>query len=166
MAQEKILYIGRHAKSSWDFPGRADIDRPLAERGIANAYDMANRMNDRGDKPGHIISSPANRALHTAIIFARQLKIPFSRLAINENLYMGGEDSILEVISRTDSGLDSLMIFGHNPDFTYLANYFLKDRIYNIPTCGLVRLNLGTPGWEGIRKAKLLDYVFDFPKKK
>jgi phosphohistidine phosphatase len=95
-------YLGRHAKSSWDFPGRADIDRPLAERGLINAYDMAQRMKKRGDKPQLIISSPANRALHTAIIFAKRAEDTSFRVMVNEDLYMAGEDSILQIIAGTD----------------------------------------------------------------
>jgi phosphohistidine phosphatase SixA len=30
----KTLYIVRHAKSSWDYSGVADTDRPLKEKGI------------------------------------------------------------------------------------------------------------------------------------
>lgn len=166
MVDEKILYIGRHAKSSWDYPGRTDIDRPLAERGVQNAYEMASRMKKSGDKPGLIISSPANRALHTAVIYARELNYAPGQIIINEDLYMGGEDAILQVISLVDDSIDSLMIFGHNPDFTYLANHFLNDRIYNIPTCGIVRLSFNVTKWEDIRRAVLTEHLFDYPKKK
>ena len=166
MAQQRTLYIGRHAKSSWDHPGRADIDRPLAERGLKDAYNMVNRMMERGDRPQMIISSPANRAMHTAIIYARGLKLPLTGFHLNADLYMGGEDIILSTIYGIDNNIDSLMIFGHNPDFTYLANYFLADPIDNIPTSGLVRLDFESDTWEGIRKINLTDYIFDFPKKK
>jgi phosphohistidine phosphatase len=166
MAQTRTLYIGRHAKSSWDFPGRADIDRPLAERGVKNAYEMVHRMKERGDEPGMIISSPANRALHTAIIFARGLRIPFSRFLVNDDLYMSGEDIIMDIIYGVDNSVDSLMIFGHNPDFTYLANYFLNVPVNNIPTSGIVKLVFNAAGWEEINKNSLVNHLFDFPKKK
>ena len=166
MTQKKILYIVRHAKSSWDFPGRADSDRPLAERGIQNAYDMAQRLKKRGDIPGFIISSPANRALHTAIIFAGELNIPLALLRVNEDLYMAGEDAISAAVAEVDNNIESLMIFGHNPDFTGFANTFLRDQIYNIPTCGMVRIDFEVSGWENIHRSKLVDYFFDYPKRK
>lgn len=166
MVEEKVLYIGRHAKSSWDFPGRADIDRPLAERGLNDAYDMAGRLKKRGHTPGYIISSPANRALHTAIIFARELKVPLSRLEINEDLYMAGEDAVLQAVAGANDSYGSLMVFGHNPDFTYLANHFLQEHLYNIPTCGVVRLVFSVNQWQDIHRGKLMDYSFDYPKKK
>ena len=34
----KTLYIVRHAKSSWEYDGIKDIDRPLKKRGINDAY--------------------------------------------------------------------------------------------------------------------------------
>lgn len=166
MGQNRTLFIGRHAKSSWDFPGRNDIDRPLAERGLNNAYEMAKRMKKIGDRPEIFISSPANRALHTAVIFARELRMPFSRLQIDENLYMGGIETILDIISGVDNNTGSFMIFGHNPDFTSLANYFLKDQVSNIPTCGMVKLVFNANGWEDIQKSNLVDSLFDFPKNK
>ncbi len=166
MAPGKTLYIARHAKSSWDFPGWADIDRPLAERGLKNAYEMARRMKERGDKPARIISSPANRALHTAIIYARELKIPLEYLAVNEDLYMAGENTILQVIAMVDDAVDSLMVFGHNPDFTYLANHFVHSQIYNIPTSGIVQLEFDVSSWEDIHRGKLTGHLFDYPKKR
>lgn len=165
MSGEKTLFIGRHAKSSWDYPGRSDIDRPLAERGVQNAYDMASRMKKRDEVPQLIISSPANRALHTAVIYSRVLDYNLGGIVINEDLYMGGEDAILQVISLVDDNIDSLMIFGHNPDFTYLANNFLNDRIYNIPTCGVVRLSFKVTHWENIHRSTLTGHLFDYPKK-
>lgn len=166
MAMEKVLYIVRHAKSSWDSPGRPDIDRPLAERGLKNAYDMAKRMKQRGHKTDQIISSPANRALHTAIIFARELQLPVYQILINEELYMGGEDAILQIIMDTDNEVDSLMVFGHNPDFTHLANHFPDEKINNLPTCGLVRMVFDVPGWNDINRGNLVDFIIDFPKNK
>ncbi len=166
MAQEKSLYIGRHAKSSWDFPGREDIDRPLAERGLQNAYEMVQRMKKRGEGPEFIISSPANRALHTAVIFARELKLPMSRLSVNEGLYMTGEDTIMEIVAGINDSINAVMIVGHNPDFTHFANYFLKDQIYNIPTCGLVKLVFDVSRWEDIHRGRLIGHLIDFPKKK
>jgi phosphohistidine phosphatase len=165
MTKGKVLFIGRHAKSSWDFPERDDIDRPLSERGLVNAYEMAGRMKKRGDVPEYIISSPANRALHTAIIFARELRFPLNRLRVNEEMYMSGEESVLKIITGINDKFGSAMIFGHNPDFTNLANYFLKDQIYNIPTCGLVRIHFEVDEWEKISRSTLSDYLFDYPKK-
>ena len=76
----KTLYIVRHGKSSWDYDNIKDIDRPLKEKGILDADEMAGRLRDMGRKPERIISSPATRALHTATIFQRILQVPGDEL--------------------------------------------------------------------------------------
>ena len=41
---EKILFLVRHAKSSWKDPALSDHDRPLNQRGKQNAPLMAARL--------------------------------------------------------------------------------------------------------------------------
>ena len=43
----KTLYIVRHAKSSWEYEGIKDIDRPLKKRGINDAYLISNVLNKK-----------------------------------------------------------------------------------------------------------------------
>jgi phosphohistidine phosphatase SixA len=41
---QKILYLIRHAKSDWENPLLRDFDRPLSERGLRIAPQMANLL--------------------------------------------------------------------------------------------------------------------------
>ena len=165
MSGYKTLFIVRHGKSSWDFADIDDIDRPLLERGISNAYEMSNRLKIKNLIPDCIVSSPANRALHTANIFARELEVPYNNFYINKNLYFDYEEKILDFIKNTDDKVGSLMIFGHNPTFTNFANKFVKNCIDNIPTAGIVILQFSCERWKEISKDNLKAEFFDFPKK-
>lgn len=163
MVKEKILVIVRHGKSSWDYPGVSDIDRQLKERGIKDAYDMASRVQKKAFRPECILSSPALRALHTAIIFSRVLEFPADEIIINQDIYLSEADRILSVINETDDSLNSLMIFGHNPGFTELVNYLTELEIDNLPTSGVVIIRFNTDRWKGIsRKCHSVEY-FDYP---
>lgn len=163
MTGEKTLFVVRHAKSSWDYPAVSDIDRPLKERGIKDAYEMANRVLKKACLPDSIISSPALRALHTAIIFSRVITFPADEIIINQDLYISQADQILSVIMATDNSRKSLMIFGHNPGFTELVNYLTELEIDNLPTTGLVMIRFKTDMWKGIsKKCHIVEY-FDFP---
>jgi phosphohistidine phosphatase len=82
----KTLVITRHGKSSWDYESVDDIDRPLKESGIRNAYLVAETLRKKKVNFDVIYSSPANRAIHTASIFARVLRVPFQKLQITEEL--------------------------------------------------------------------------------
>jgi len=161
----KVLYIVRHGKSSWDNETLADIDRPLKERGIRDAQNMAGRFKNNEPVPQRIITSPAIRAMHTAMIFCRILEIPEERIIISEDLFHAKPSEIIEITGKTPDNVESLMIFGHNPGFTHLANILSNLAVNNIPTCGLVKLVFETDSWKQIDRQYLVDAKFDYPNK-
>jgi phosphohistidine phosphatase len=159
------LFIVRHGKSDWSDPELRDIDRPLKNRGVQNAYAMAGFLKEKGYKPELMISSPAARALNTATIFFREMEMIPDRLIVDERMYHAGPREIMEIIAGVPDKFQSVMIFGHNPCFTQLANLFLTDHIYNIPTAGVVFLNFAMGKWQDITKTKPVDHFFEYPRK-
>ena len=160
----RTLYIVRHGKSSWEMPGITDIDRTLLDVGISNSYLMAERLVISGAKIDLIISSNAVRAIHTALILARGLKVKGHQIIIDEIIYSGECDDILHRVSDIASEINNVMIVGHNPVFTDLANKFLSKPIDNLPTSGIVTLTFNSSGW-GINGLQPTAWSFDSPKK-
>lgn len=159
------LHLVRHGKSSWDYQNISDIDRPLTQRGIENALQMAERFLASYSAPEMLITSPAARAVHTCLIFARTLRVPFEQIAINEIIYSHGDEEIIDLIRSTAPRIKRLMIFGHNPAFTDLANQFLHQKIDNIPTAGIVSLHFNAADWSEIGTSSLVTEFFDYPKR-
>ena len=160
----KTLVIVRHGKSTWEYEGVSDYDRPLKETGIFNSQSIAQKIKEKGINPDLIVSSPANRALHTALIFARELLYPLDKVVINSILYGESEKEILGLIKNTDNQFNNLFIFGHNPVFTDLPNLFLKQQIDNLPTSGVAILQFETTSWKDISKKMLKSETLFFPK--
>ena len=160
----KTLVIVRHGKSTWEYEGVSDYDRPLKETGIFNSQSIAQKIKEKGINPDLIVSSPANRALHTALIFARELLYPLDKVVINSILYGESEKEILGLIKNTDNQFNNLFIFGHNPVFTDLPNLFLKQQIDNLPTSGVAILQFETTSWKDISKKILKSEILVFPK--
>ena len=165
MNMSKILTIVRHGKSDWSYNGLADFDRPLKARAYTDGYKMAGRLKKLEPLPDLMLTSPANRALYTAMIFNRLLFGDFRRLRIDEDLYLTGPRHILNKIKDLDVNVRHVAIFGHNPGFTDLANHFLSDYLENIPTSGFVRLTFNTSKWPDISGENLTGHVFEYPKK-
>ena len=161
----KTLYLVRHAKSSWDFPDLADIDRPLGKRGIKNAPEMAERLTARNIYPEIMVSSPAVRALETAKVIANTIGYPEKEIIINTKVYHGNVRELLEAVQSTDDPYDSLMLFGHNPGFTAFANLLANEQIENIPTCGIFACNLPVDHWSEVSLGCAEMLFFDYPKK-
>lgn len=162
---ERKLFIIRHGKSSWDNERLDDIDRPLADRGINNADEMALRLSKLGLIPQLIFTSPASRALNTALIMSRRWGLDPGRLQIHDSLYDAFIKEIEAVVARAPNHIERLAIFGHNPSFTLYPNLFLPKPLDNLPTAGVVVLTLDTESWQNLHKAQVKDSYVDFPKK-
>ena len=72
---KKIILI-RHAKSAWDHPWLDDFERPLAERGLRDAPQMATSLANRGINVDLICSSTAQRAKQTACALNNSKGLP------------------------------------------------------------------------------------------
>ena len=159
------LTLVRHAKSDWSLPDQPDWDRPLNKRGQRDAPEMARRLRDRKLKPGLVISSPAVRALATATMIARKLKVPSACVLHDERLYLSSPRDLLQVIREVAGAVEHLMIFGHNPGMTECANMLSAgDQIDNLPTCGYFTALFDIDDWSRIEWATGQESVFDYPK--
>ena len=125
---------------------------------------MGARLARRKHKPNLIVSSPAVRALETARIIARKLGYPRKDIAVEDRLYGAGVAELLEVIRNTDESVTTLMLFGHNPGLTELANHLGPRPIPNLPTCGVLHLRFETETWSVVGYARGDELLFDFPK--
>ncbi len=161
----KKLYLVRHGKSSWKHEGVMDMDRPLKIRGIKDAYRASVWLMEQGDRPDLIISSPAIRALHTALIFSKNLEHCSSELRMEEAIYNASSKDLFHVVKDLDDKLNSVMIFGHNPAIIDFINLCINDRIDNVPTTGIVCLKLREANWKNIDKRSELTF-FNYPKKR
>src|SRR5690606_26498878 len=160
----KPLTILRHAKSSWSKAGLPDEERPLNPRGERDAPVMAGRISDAGIRPSLIMSSPAVRAWATAKIIAKAISYPIEFLHREDDLYLANLERLLDLFSRQDNAFNSVMVIGHNPGLTEFANYLLPDITGNIPTCGLIALNIDTDNWN-LRERKQAELIlYDYPK--
>ena len=160
----KILAIVRHGKSTWEFGSIADFDRPLKEVGINNSIAVSQKLVEKKYVPSLIISSPAIRALHTAMIFAREMHYPVDQVCINNSLYSETEDEVMDMIRSTAEDISCLFIFGHNPTSIYIANNFLNHKIDNLPTSGVVLFEFKVDHWKDISRKVLIHEQCIIPK--
>lgn len=150
----KTLVIVRHGKSSWEHPELKDYHRPLKQRGVNNAFSVAGELISLGVQPDLFLSSPAVRALDTAIIIATNLAYPLDKIATNANIYEASVHELLDVISETENQHETVFLFGHNPGFTSLVNRLQEEQLFNLPTCGAVGIELAIEQWAEIKSAK------------
>jgi phosphohistidine phosphatase len=159
------LTLLRHAKSAWDDTNRKDRDRPLNERGERDAPLMGQRLGARSARPTLIITSPAVRARRTAQIVASALGYPAEFLQREEDLYLASADQIIAVLARQERSFRDVVVCGHNPGLTDLANRLTGAGIDNIPTAGIVVIGLNLDRWAELDGAEGELIMFDYPRR-
>tara|TARA_R110002072_G_scaffold25902_2_gene86262 strand:+ start:366 stop:860 length:495 start_codon:yes stop_codon:yes gene_type:complete len=150
----KKLVIIRHGKSSWEHPELKDYHRPLKQRGVNNAFSIAAKLLNLGVEPDLFLSSPAVRALDTAIIIATNMAYPLDKIATNGTIYDASVHELLDVISELDNEHETVFLFGHNPGFTGLVNKLQAEQLVNLSTCGAVGIKFEIENWSAIKSAK------------
>jgi phosphohistidine phosphatase len=161
----KTLYLIRHAKSDWDNPKLSDIKRPLNKRGEKDAPMMAGILKKKNIKPDLFISSPSVRTTTTAKYFCKELDYDNNEVIIEDDIYLGSHQTLLNIISNLDNELISVVLFGHNPGITDLVNSLSPTLIDNVPTCGIVAINFEVNHWNEINKSNSALLFFEYPKK-
>jgi phosphohistidine phosphatase len=125
---------------------------------------MGKRLAELGVRPSLLLTSPAKRARETARLIARELNYPLEFIQSESELYLATPETILQVVARQDNGFNDVMLFGHNPGITELANRLGDRNIDNVPTCGMVGIELDVKEWTEIVAADGKTVFFDYPK--
>jgi phosphohistidine phosphatase len=160
---KKVLII-RHAKSSWATIGQRDFDRPLNERGLHDAPEMARRLIRKNVWIDAFISSEANRALTTTKRMMKEMKMSDDQLIVQPELYHAPPSVILSSIQKADEHYKTIAVVCHNPGITEFANMIQGLSIDNVPTCGILALQADVKEWKEISIKNLRYDFFDYPK--
>ena len=116
----KRLFLLRHAKSSWEDPGLADHDRPLAPRGRRATKLIAEHLRQESVAPPVVLCSSARRARETLERIAPGLGEEVV-VQIERELYAASEQRLLERLRALEDGVESVLLIGHNPGLERLA---------------------------------------------
>lgn len=160
----KTLYLLRHAKSCLGNSELKDFERPLSDRGLADAPAMGARLLADKKEVACVVTSPAIRARTTAQLVAEVVGYPADEIISNPELYFAGAAMFLKATTLLDEDCESAMIVGHNPAITEFVNAMAKLDIDNVPTCGLVELRLPVDNWADAKLGCASLVKIDFPK--
>lgn len=141
----KTVYLLRHGKSAWDQPEVDDILRNLLPIGVQRTERIANYLKEINVKIDLVISSPAARAIATADIICKSLKLP--KRVIVDRLYPCSSDKIFDSIIEIDDSINSVLIVGHNPGITYFAQEYMSHTVEQFHTSALASCRYFTKSW-------------------
>ncbi len=161
----RVLYLLRHAKSSWADDTLADHERPLAKRGVRNAKRMAAYLRDVHVEPDLVLCSSAVRTRQTLELVTPS--IPDAPVEIEDDLYEATADALLERLRAIPESVHSVLLIGHNPGLHDVAVRLaasgpcLDELTRKFPTGALATLALGSQTWASVHQgdAVLVDFA-------
>lgn len=156
----KKLYLVRHAKSDW--PEQTDdFDRPLSNRGHADAPKMAKYLKAQNISIDLFVTSTAKRALTTCRYFAEVFEN--KNILKCEELYQASPREFLEVIEGFKDHEEHIAVFSHNDGITHFANSLTQENIMHMPTCSVVAFEIDTEHWKDFKTADKSFLFFTTP---
>jgi phosphohistidine phosphatase len=160
----KLIFI-RHSKAEEQLPGMSDFERSLTATGKHHSRLMAQILKAKKEDPGKVISSPAFRAIETALIFCREYDISPDTIQISSELYSGLEpEEFIPFIGNQDDNVHTLTFFGHNPLITEMAAFFAADEPDVLPKTGIFCVSFEASRWSDIGPESGLTQYFLTPK--
>jgi len=161
---KRTVILVRHGKACSYDAFEKDIDRVLIERGVKDGYRVAKKILESGIKPDIILTSPAARASHSALIFTRVMNTGTSIIRVIEHMYYGSKPKMVEEISALPDTVKTVALFGHNPAISDLAEHFTDGAASFLPTTGAAIINYDIEQWSDIHTSNPTDYDFVIPK--
>jgi phosphohistidine phosphatase len=162
-----VLYLLRHAKSSWDTPGLDDHDRPLAARGTKAAAVVASEIARRRISVDLVLCSSAIRARQTLEAVLPALTGPLD-IRIGPELYTAGAGDLLGRLRGLDEDTGRVLVVGHNPTLEELTDLLagdgepraLEQLRQKFPTAAFATLTTGRPWGDLGAGAAYLESLF------
>lgn len=147
----KTLILVRHAKAADRHKHLSDLERALTPGGQKDAKRAARVLKTKGIIPSLFVSSPANRALETAHVFAAELGYPIQRIALKQSAYDAMDaEALFSVIRETEDHHDTVLLFGHNPSLEEFASSLLLGFESELPKAGVVEIAIDKESWRDI----------------
>ena len=158
----KQLILSRHAQTESTFSNKKDFERNLTSQGISDSTLVSNYLLEKGIKTDLILSSPANRAIATARLYANRFNIQLDKIIEVNQLYDGfSTQEFLEMLQARTSKNDKVWVFGHNPDIASWASRLLDDNYLHVPPGTAIGIEFDVENWSDIdaRSGKLILYT-------
>jgi len=142
------LYLLRHAESAEKQSGQSDKERSLTPRGLRECVIVGTYLHQQNISFDCILTSEAQRAQDTARFVADAMKMDVGKIMTTEELYEASSRTFFQFLTTIDDRFNTVLIVGHNPVITYVAEYLTQAEIGDMATGGLVVVKCNVPAWK------------------
>ena len=163
----KVLHIVRHAQAVSRKRGLPDFERSLIKKGVKVARAAARRLQKSGFSADYMASSPANRALETACIFAKELGYRIKKIELHQAIYEDADNALLlSLVQNAPASSSRAFLFGHDPSFSDFTRYLIESFEEAMPKGAVVTVAFDCESWADVGPGVGQLILFDYPMSK
>lgn len=149
---KKLIFV-RHGRAEDPSSEFSDFQRSLTPKGKSIAKLMAKKLSEEDNSHGIMVTSTAFRALETAIIFGEVMGIKPEQIIPDTNLYYKMSfNYLLNLVTKTENDIDTIILFGHNPSFSEIPDSLCKEGCDFMPKCGIAGISFNIKKWAEIKQ--------------
>lgn len=159
---QRYLLIMRHAQAEDTQPERHDRDRELTSKGNQEALIMGTQLFQRSQSINALYTSSAARTRQTGSLVADVLKLDSGLVLVQDDLYNSSIRTYLSFVNQLPNELNTVLLIGHNPAVSYLAEYLTGAELGSMPTAGICFIRLQVSGWQEVSKnsGEMLEFIY------
>ncbi len=130
------------------------------------AKTIAMELKNRGIQPDYFISSTALRAKRTATVFAETFNYNKNEIETHRSIYEGWTTAkLIEKIHQLSENMETVLFFGHNPNFHHFVFNLSSDFNGPMPTCSTVSIIFDVDKWSDVEERQGKTEFQIIPKK-
>ncbi len=147
----KRVYVVRHAQAIGKETDIPDFERALVPKGIRDARKTGKRLARQDLQSVILVSSPANRALETAHLVAKELEYPVEKILLKEPMYESSDVStFVSLLRELDDVHTTAVLFGHEPSLSEFVGLLSGMSIAPLPKGGVIGLEFSDTTWSTV----------------
>ena len=144
----KKLYLMRHAEAGAKESRQDDQGRELNAAGIKNSRHMGAWFDEEKVHFDLIVASSATRAGQTAELVPEGMNLEHPRILLEDVLYESSVRQFLDYINNIEDAYNHVLIIGHNPAISYIAEYLTKAEIGDMAPGSVAVIRFDLSSWK------------------
>jgi len=150
------LILVRHALTENAKSPQGDFERRLLPEGRKQCELLGEYFREKNFRIETIMSSPAERTRTTANLIANQLALPPGALTYHDSIYTSGMQQVVALIRTQHNQEKTIMLVGHNPTISMVANFFATDITTGLHPCDAVLIQFNSGSWADVNAANTI----------
>jgi len=108
------------------------------------------------------MSSTALRAKTSAELMAEQMNYDTAKIYMSDKIYEASARTLLQIVNAIKEEFKTVLLIGHNPSISFLAEYITGEEIGDVTNCGVIRIKCKNISWEEIDSGngEFMDYYY------